>query len=65
MAFIAIANVVSSGLNAAETAQSYGHNLREGNGDYADLDAIALAIEVGDATGNYFMAHEVLDILLQ
>ena len=62
---MAIATAVSASSEAAETAQSYARNLQQGETAYADLDAISIAIDIQDATGNYFITHEVLGILLK
>jgi len=64
-AMLFIANATSTSAGAAELAQSYGKNTRLGNIEYADLDAIDIAILAQEATGNYFISYEVLDLLLQ
>jgi hypothetical protein len=64
VAAVAINAALESGLHAAEVARSYAKNVKAGNGAYADLDAVEIAIDVENATGNYFMAYEALDILL-
>jgi len=63
---MAIVSATSSSAHAAETASSYGKGIRSGEiGGYVDLDAISISMDAQEATGNYFIMYEVLDILLQ
>jgi RHS repeat-associated protein len=65
VAFAAIDQAIAGGLQAAEHAQVYARHAKGGGSEWLDLDAIDIAIDVQNATGNYFMAYETLDILLQ
>ena len=65
VAVAAIYTALESGLNAAESARSYATNIKNGETAWADFDAIDIAINVQNATGNYFMMYEALDYLLQ
>lgn len=61
---VAIFSAVSAGGAIADIASSYGKNMKAGNGAYADLDAIDIAVQLQNADGNYFVTMFALDLLL-
>jgi RHS repeat-associated protein len=61
---LAIQAAVEGGLQAADDAKDYARDMKNGDSAWADLDAACVAGDVVNATGNYYMGYEALDILL-
>jgi RHS repeat-associated protein len=65
---VAVVTVLTADAAAAqinEDAVSYAKNISEGNIAYADLDAIDVALQIQNITGNIFAAYLVLDAMLK